>query len=83
LSGAVFGGLPFLGYGDPILPQATVTMAIPAMPIVVMLALEYHLAEEYAPSIILISTLASLFTVGGFISLPTRRNPTKTIAMIR
>ena len=35
------------------------TMAIPAMPIVVMLALEYGVAEDYAPSILLISTLAS------------------------
>jgi len=65
----VLWGLLLVGLGHPIVPQAVVATAIPAMPIIVMLALEYHVGEEYAPSILLISTLASLFTVGGFIAL--------------
>ena len=69
LPALVLGGLLFFGYGRPIVPEAVVATAIPAMPIVVMLALEFHVAEAYAPSILLISTLASLFTVGGFIWL--------------
>jgi hypothetical protein len=65
----VLGGLLFLGFGRPVVPQAVVTTAISTMPITVMLALEYKLGEEHAPSVLLISTLASLFTVGGFIAL--------------
>jgi len=67
--GLVFGGLLWLGLSGSVVSQATMTMAIPAMPIVVMLSLEYGVAEEYAPSILLVSTLASIFTVGGFIAL--------------
>jgi len=65
----VLGGLFFFGVGRPVLPEAVVATAIPAMPIIVMFALEYSTAEEYAPSVLLISTLASLVTVGGFIAL--------------
>lgn len=65
----VLGGLLLLGVSGAVVPQAVVATAIPAMPIVVMLALEYCVAEEYAPSILLISTLASIVTVGGFIAL--------------
>jgi len=65
----VFGGLLWLGFRGSVVSQAVMTMAIPAMPIVVMLSLEYGVAEEYAPSILLTSTLASPFTVGGFTAL--------------
>lgn len=65
----VLGGLLFLGFGRPVVPQAVVATAIPAMPIVVMLALDYKVGEQYAPSILLISTVGSLVTVGGFIAL--------------
>ena len=69
LPALVFGGLLWLGFSGSVISEAVVTVAIPAMPIVVMLALEYGVAEEYAPSILLISTLASPFTVGAFIAL--------------
>lgn len=65
----VLGGLLFLGFGRPVVPHAVVATAIPAMPIVVMLALDYKVGEQYAPSILLISTVGSLVTVGGFIAL--------------
>jgi len=65
----VFGGLLWLGFGGIVVSQAVIALAIPVMPIAVMLALEYGVAEEYAPSIMLLSTLASVFTVGGFIAL--------------
>jgi hypothetical protein len=67
--GLVFAGLLALGFSGSVVSHAVITMAIPAMPIVVMLALDYGVAEEYAPSILLVSTLASLVTVGGFIAL--------------
>ncbi|HTO64470.1 MAG TPA: AEC family transporter [Bradyrhizobium sp.] len=65
----VLGGLLCLGFRSPVVPQAVVATSISVMPIVVMLALEYRIGEEYAPSVLLISTLLSLVTVGGFIAL--------------
>ncbi|WP_342627124.1 AEC family transporter [Nguyenibacter vanlangensis] len=67
--GLVFGCLFWLGIDRGIISQAVITMAIPAMPIIVMLALEYGVAEESAPSILLISTIMSPLTVGAFIAL--------------
>jgi len=65
----VFGAMIALGFSHAVAAPAVMTMAIPAMPIVVMLALEYGVAVDYAPSILLISTLASPLTVGAFMAL--------------
>ena len=65
----VLGGMLLLGYSGPIVPHSVLAMAIPAMPIIVMLALNYHVADSYAPSILSLSILSSLVTMGGFIAL--------------
>jgi len=67
----LFGALVWLGFSGSVVSPAVMTMSIPAMPIVVMLALEYGVAEAYAPSMLLVSTLASPFTVGAFMALTT------------
>ena len=41
----VLVGLLSLGYGAPIVPEAVLTTAIPVMPIVIVLAVQYHVSE--------------------------------------
>jgi malonate transporter and related proteins len=65
----VLGGLRWLGYGDPLLSEAVLTMAIPAMPIVAMLALQYRVAEALAASSLFFSVIGSLITLAVFIVL--------------
>jgi malonate transporter and related proteins len=65
----VLGGLRWLGYGNPILSEAVLTMAIPAMPIVVMLALQYRVAEAMAASSLFFSVIGSVITLTVFILL--------------
>jgi predicted permease len=65
----VLSGLLLLGYGAPIVSEAVLTTAIPAMPIVVVLAVQYRVAEEYAPSAVFFSVIGSIFTIGAFIAL--------------
>jgi hypothetical protein len=65
----VLGVLLLLGYQAPIVPKAVLTMAIPAMPIVVLLAVQYRVAEAYATSAVFLSVLGSIFTMGAFIAL--------------
>ena len=42
----VLVGLLSLGYGAPIVPEAVLTTAIPVMPIVIVLAVQYHVSED-------------------------------------
>jgi malonate transporter and related proteins len=65
----VLGGLRWLGYGNPILSEAVLTMAIPVMPIVAMLALEYRVAEAVAASSLFFSVIGSVITLAVFIVL--------------
>jgi malonate transporter and related proteins len=65
----VLGGLRWLGYGNPILSEAVLTMAIPAMPIVAMLALQYRVAEAVAASSLFFSVIGSVITLTVFILL--------------
>jgi malonate transporter and related proteins len=65
----VLGGLRWLGYGNPILSEAVLTMAIPAMPIVAMLALQYRVAEAMAASSLFFSVIGSVITLTIFILL--------------
>ena len=67
----VLGGLRWLGYGNPTVSDAVLTTAIPAMPIVVMLALQYRVAQAEAASAVFLSVLGSLITMGIFIALTT------------
>jgi malonate transporter and related proteins len=65
----VLGGLRWLGYGNPIVSKAVLTTAIPAMPMVIMLAVQYRVAEAEAASAVFLSVIGSVITMGGFIAL--------------
>ena len=65
----VLVGLRSLGYGDPIVPEAVLTTAIPSMPIVIVLAVQYHVLEGRASSALFLSVIGSMFTIGVFIAL--------------
>jgi malonate transporter len=65
----VLGGLRCLGYGNPIVSEAVLTTAIPAMPIVIMLALQHRVAEAEAASAVFLSVIGSVITMGVFIAL--------------
>jgi malonate transporter len=67
--GLVLGGLRWLGYGNPTVSGAVLTMAIPTMPIVVMLALQYHIVQAEAASAVFLSVIGSVITMGIFIAL--------------
>ncbi|WP_108680792.1 AEC family transporter [Methyloceanibacter sp. wino2] len=60
-------GMLSLGYKDPILGQAVVTTALPAVSVVVMLAVQFRTAIPEAASALLISTFGSLLTISLFI----------------
>jgi predicted permease len=49
--------------------EAVLTTAIPAMPIVIMFALQYRIAEAEAASAVFLSVLGSVVTMGIFIAL--------------
>jgi malonate transporter and related proteins len=65
----VLGGLRWFGYSDPILNEAVLTVAIPTMPIVTMLALQYQVAQAEAASTVFLSVIGSVITMGVFIAL--------------
>ena len=53
----------------PIVPEAVLTTAIPSMPIVIVLAVQYHVLEGRASSALFLSVIGSMFTIGVFIAL--------------
>src|SRR6202007_1217871 len=65
----VLGGLRWAGYGNPIVSEAVLTTAIPTMPIVIMLALQYRVAQAEAASAVFLSVIGSVVTMGIFIAL--------------
>ena len=65
----VLVGLRSLGYGAPIVPEAVLTTAIPVMPIVIVLAVQYHVRETRASSALFLSVIGSIFTIAVFIAL--------------
>jgi len=65
----VLGALRWLGYGNPIVSEAVLTTAMPAMPIVIMLAVQYRVAEVEAASAVFLSVVGSILTMGVFIAL--------------
>lgn len=62
-------GMIALGYTNPLLSQTVVTTALPAVTVVVMLAVQYRIAIPEAASALLISTFGSLITMSVFIWL--------------
>jgi malonate transporter len=67
----VLGGLRWGGYGKTIVSEAVLTTAIPTMPIVIMLALQYHVEQEDAASAVFLSVVGSIVTMGVYIALTT------------
>ena len=65
----VLSGLLSLGYGTPVVPEAVLTAAIPTMPLVIVLAVQYRVAEARASATLFLSMVASIFTMGFFIAL--------------
>jgi len=65
----VLGGLLWLGYGGPVVAKAVLTIAIPTMPIVIVLAVQYQVAEAQASSTLFLSVVGSIITMGVFIAL--------------
>jgi malonate transporter and related proteins len=65
----VLGGLRWLHYGIPIVSEAALTTAIPAMPMVMMLALQYRVAEAESVSAVSLSMIGSVITLGAFAAL--------------
>ena len=65
----VLGGLRWLDYGNPIVSQAVLTTAIPSMPMVIMLAAQYRVAEAETASAVFLSVIGSVVTMGAFIAL--------------
>jgi hypothetical protein len=61
--------LRWLGLRNPIVNEAVLTTAIPCMPIVIMFALKYHVAESEAASAVLLSVVGSVITMGIFLIL--------------
>jgi malonate transporter and related proteins len=58
-----------LGYRNPIVNEAVLTTAIPCMPIVIMFAVKYRIAESEAASAVLLSVIGSVITMGIFLLL--------------
>jgi hypothetical protein len=65
----VLGGLRWIGYGNPVISEAVLTTAIPTMPIVIMFAMQYRVAQEEAASAVFLSVMGSIVTMGIFIAL--------------
>jgi malonate transporter and related proteins len=65
----VLCGLRWIGYGNPVVSEAVLTTAIPTMPIVIMFALRYGIAQDEAASSVFLSIMGSLVTMGIFIAL--------------
>lgn len=65
----VLGGLLWVGYRGSVVAKAVLTAAIPTMPIVVALAVQYEVSEAKASSVLLLSVLGSIITIGVFIGV--------------
>ena len=65
----VLGSLRWIGYGNPVVSEAVLTTAIPTMPIVIMFAMQYRVAQAEAASAVFLSVMGSIVTMGIFIAL--------------
>jgi malonate transporter len=71
----VFVALEYLSYTG-IATEAVLTTAIPMMPIVIMLATQYRIAQAEAASEVFISSVSSVITMGAFIALTSMKHLT-------
>jgi malonate transporter len=61
--------LRLFAYHNPIVSQAVLTTAIPMMPIVIMFAMQYRVAQAEAAAEVFLSSVSSVITMGVFIAL--------------
>ena len=67
--GLVLVSLRGVGIGNPLRGEAVLTTAIPAMPIVVMLALQHRVAQRLTAAALFFSVIGSVVTLAAFIAL--------------
>jgi malonate transporter len=65
----VLGGLRWMGYGNPLVSEAVLATAIPTVPIVIMFAMQYRIAQSEVASAVFLSVMSSMVTMGVFIAL--------------
>jgi malonate transporter len=65
----VLVGLWAVGIGNPLRSEAALTTAIPVMPLVVMLALHYRVAQTLTAGALFFSVIASVITLAAFIAV--------------
>jgi len=65
----VLGGFVWLGYSATTRAEAVLTTAIPTMPIVIVLAVQYRVSELRSSSALFLSLIGSVFTIAAFIAL--------------
>jgi malonate transporter len=65
----VLVGLRVVGIANPLRGEAVLTTAIPAMPIVVMLALQHRVAQTLTAAALFFSVIGSVVTLAAFIAL--------------
>ena len=64
----VLGAMLWYGFSNPILGEAVLTIALPPVALIVMLAVQYKVAEREAASVLFLGTLGSLITMSAFIA---------------
>jgi hypothetical protein len=62
-----------LGYGNPVVSKAVLPTAIPAMPMVIMIAVQYRALEAEVASAVFLSVIGSVITMGVFIALTSQK----------
>lgn len=67
----LLGSLRWLGYGNSIVSKAVLTTALPSLPMVIMLAVQYRAAEVEIVSAVFLSVIGSVITMAAFIALTT------------
>lgn len=66
---AVWGIVSVLGFPHDLLKESVITMAIPTASIVIMLSIQYNTRQEVFSSVLFISTILSVLTMGLFIAI--------------
>jgi predicted permease len=65
----VLGALTWLGYGNPLLSEGVLSLALPSLVAVALLGVQYQIAEAKAASVLLLSMATAPVTLAIFIAL--------------
>lgn len=66
---AIWGVIYFLGFPASLIKETVITMAIPTASIVIMLSIQYNKGQEVFSSVLFLSTILSVITMGLFIAI--------------